>query len=602
MGRARGASGSRAARGSHRTPGSTPSRQSHDSAPTREKTPNADRRLDLHTMIAVGLIAGIVAGVFARTLAFGWLNWDDQQVFVRDAALHAPGLAAWAFTTTLIDHYQPLGWIAWGGLDRLSALTPAAAHALNVVLHVGCAVLVFALARRLGLGGRTATFAALLFAVHPLRVEVVAWASAMPYALALLFALASVLAYLAGMTTTAILCYALSLLARPVALGLPAALLALGWWTAARTGGRLQRATVVRSLAPFFALAVVGAYLEAHARPTATLADIGIPARLTLASTAAFRYLWKSVVPVGLTPLDPLALHPQADLILIAAGTGGLVGITALVWRLRRTHPGALPAWVSFVALLAPAMGFVPSGLQATADRYTYLPAVPLSLFAAALISDALPRLAPTRWVLPAAATAIVGLLAATSIRQSQYWRDSVSLWTRAVQVTPASDVALYNLGSALAEAGRRDEAIARYEDVLRIVPDHDNARRNRDVLRAAALEDAGNSLAAAGRLADAIERYRAAIALDAARTHSQAALGMALVQSGRAAEALPYLREAVRLGTPEPSVANALAFSLVQTGRTTEACDVLLAARARFPSDDDIRRNLDGLAKECGR
>ena len=553
-------------------------------------------------MLIAALPAAAAVLLFARTVSFPWLNWDDQQVFVRNTALHQPGLASWAFTTHLIGHYQPLAWIAWGAIDRLWGLTPTSAHAVNIALHAGCTALVFALARRMGLARAAAALASLLFTVHPLRVEVVAWASAMPYSLALLFALGSALAYIEGRTAVAIACYAVSLLARPVALGLPAALLTVTWWNAARGSRALDVRATVRTLAPFVALAAAAAYLESNARPTATLAEIGIFARLTLASSAPFLYLWKSIVPVRLTPLDPLALQPRADFGLLAACTFGLVAITAIAWRSRRTCPGALAAWVSFITLLAPAMGLVPSGLQATADRYTYLPAVPLSLFAAALAGDERVRIAKSRWTLPLAATVAIGLLAFFSYRQTAYWGNSVALWTRAVEMDPASDVALYNLAAALGESGHRSEAIARYEDVLRLIPEHEDARRNRDLLRAAVFEEAGNDLAAAGRLAEAIDRYRAALALDSARRHSQAALGMALVQSGRAAEALPHLREAVRLGAEEPSVWNALAFSLVQSGRIAEACVVLGAARRRFPQDADVQRNLEGLANECGR
>ena len=267
-----------------------------------------------------------------------------------------------------------------------------------------------------------------------------------------------------------------------------------------------------------------------------------------------------------------------------------------MAWRWRREYPRSFVAWISYLALLVPAVGLVPSGLQATADRYAYLPAVPLSLWIAAAAG------ARTRAVLRAAAAVAVLALAVVSYKQMQYWRDSIALWTRAVDVDPRSDVARYNLASAYAEAGRRDDALAQYDEVLRIVPEHRDARRNRDLLKAAQLEDEANGLAASGKLDAAIERYRQAIALDSARTHSQAALGMALVQRGRTADAIQPLRSAINLGAPEPAVPNALAFSLMTNGRTREACDVLFAARARFPDDADVARNLAQLRSACGK
>jgi Flp pilus assembly protein TadD len=193
-------------------------------------------------------------------------------------------------------------------------------------------------------------------------------------------------------------------------------------------------------------------------------------------------------------------------------------------------------------------------------------------------------------------ASIAIAILGAMSYQCLQDWRSSVALWTRAVAVDPTSAIALYNLASALADEGRRDEASARYDEVLRLVPDHADARKNRDLLRAAAAEDEGNRLAQAGGLDAAIEEYRHAIALDPARTHSQAALGMALVQTGHADQAVPFLREAIRLGTPEPAVSNALAFALMNEGRTREACAVLETARAQFPGDGNVAGNLRRL------
>jgi Flp pilus assembly protein TadD len=541
----------------------------------------------------------IVLCVFLPTVGFDWLNWDDQEIFTRTLELHAGGVVEWAFRTTRIGHYQPLAWLTWATIDRLWGLTPATTHLLNVVVHAACAGLVFSLARRLGCGIAGAMAASLLFAIHPLQAEVVAWASAMPYALASFFALLSVLAFLDpsdgwAMAAAAVVLFATSLLARPIALGLPVALAALA--VERRQPRRflsIRRRTVIVSCA---LLAVGAALLEASARDLPALSEVGPGVRLTLATTAPFRYMWRTVFPVGLTPLDPLALEPRADIPLILVSAIGLAAVCWGVWRWRHRAPGAAVAWVCYLALLAPAMGLVPSGLQATATRYAYLPAIPVAI----LIGAAVTRLRVR--FLPHAVFAMLALLALLTYRQTNYWRDSVALWTRAVEVDPRNDVALYNLAAALADAGRRDEALQRYDDVLRIVPDQTTAKRNRDLLRATGLEEEGNRLAASSRWVEAIDRYQAALSLDPRRTHSRAALGMALVRIGRTSEAVPHLREAIDLGASEPSISNALAFALVQTGRVREACAVLQAARLRFADDDDVRRNLEQLSNECGQ
>ena len=571
----------------------------------------------------VALCAVIILLAFSATVTYPFLNWDDQDVFLRNGAFAAPGFVRWAFTTTYMEHYQPLAWLVWGALAQLSTLTSTAAHALTVGLHAFAAALVFVLARRLGLGEGTAFVGALLFGLHPLRVEVVAWASAMPYALALVFALLSTLAFLdsrthrrhRGLFALSLMLFALSLLARPIALGLPAAFLALDWWVGLRADMHAGTGadTLVRRyeghdavslrawrIVPFIFLAPAAAYVESRARLTATLVEVGVGARLTLASTAPLKYLAKTLVPIDLTPLDPLALAPQTDVTSMILGAAALGAISWAAWRWRHRRPGSTVAWFSYLALLAPAAGLVPSGLQATADRYMYLPAVPVSLWIASAGAEVVRRRRIGQPAAAVAAAALIGALAVLAHQQTRYWSNSIALWTRAVDVDPRSDIALYNLASALSAAGRHTEALEQYDKVLQIVPDHRDARRNRDLIRAATLEDDANRLAAAGRLDAAIDQYRAAIALDSARVHSQAALGMALVQRSRTADAIPHLREAVRLGTPEPAVSNALAFSLFAAGRTRDACEVLEAARVRFPADQDVARNLTQLGREC--
>ncbi len=603
---------------------------------------------------AAAAVAAITFLFFLPVLSFPFLNWDDHEVFVRNEALHAPGVVSWAAATTFMEHYQPLAWIAWAAVDRVVSLTPAAAHAMNVVLHALCAGVVFLLVRRLvddGLayGGRhggppdgehggpakaghykgpakavahggpakaghykgpaeaghyeagvaAAALAALVWAVHPLRVEVVAWASAMPYALSLLLALAAALAWIEGRAWPAAIFAALSLLSRPLLLALPAIFFLL---RRPRNNGERTALAVTATAA------VAAALAESSARLTASLAEFPAGARLTLAATAPWRYLWRTIYPVDLTPLDPLALTPQTSVVAIVLGVGGIAIVSALAWWMHRTWPLVAGAWAVYLMLLVPAMGLVPSGLQATADRYAYAPAVAFSVALVAFMTRALSRVGQAgrvgrvgsgsmgqvgAIVLPVAAVATFGTLA---WRQSGYWRDSVSLWTRAVEVDSRNDVALYNLGSALADAGQPGEAMKSYERVLTIAPNNEAARRNLRLLQAAQFEEEGNWAASKRDLAAAVRSYDVAVRLDPKRTHSHAALGVALVELGQPAAARPHLQAAIDQGVNDPAVPNALAYVLSQAGDDAQAIAILRAARQRFPDDPNIARNLASL------
>ena len=572
---------------------------------------------------AAALVALLTFLTFVPLLGFPFLNWDDQDVFVRNAALRADGAIAWAFTTRFMEHYQPLAWVTWVGVDRALGLTPAAAHGLNVALHAICAALVCLVTWRVTRHGRAeaghyddhgpakaglydasdhgpakaghyvVVLAALVWAVHPLRVEPVAWASAMPYSLALLFALLATLAWLDGWAWTAAILVQLSLFSRPLALALPVVL-----WLMRRPSTTREVVALLMALAG----AALAALAESSARLTATLAEFGAGARLTLAATAPWRYLWRTIWPERLTPLDPLALAPQTDALAIALGAGGVLLVSAAAWRWRQAYPELAGSWASYLLLLVPAMGFVPSGLQATADRYTYMPGVALSVALAAIVGRVGPpshlgRFGAARRVGSAAVGfAVVATLAAVTWRQIDHWRDSVTLWTRAVELDSRNDVALYNLGAALAEAGQRDEAIKRYQQVLAIAPNNEAARRNLRLLQAAQFEEQGNASASRRDLAAAVRSYDVAVRLDPKRTHSQAALGMALVELGRPQQARPYLQAAIDQGVNDPAVPNALAYVLAQAGEDDAAIAILRGARQRFPDDPNIARNLAAL------
>lgn len=574
------------------------------------------RRDDWVTAALVGVVAG---AVFLPAAGFPFLNWDDQDVFTRNDGLRASGVVAWAFGSRYMEHFQPLAWLTWAAVDRVAALTPSHAHLLNVILHALAAGLVTRLIGGLLKGSNgwraaiPAALAALAWAIHPMRVEVVAWASAMPYTLAAVFAIAATIAWADARAWTAATLCAASFLSRPIAFALPVVL-----WMLRRPSSAGDRVALLAA----GGAAAAAALVESSARLTASLSEFGVGPRLELAAAAPWRYLWLTIWPVELTPLHALASAPVTNARVVVAGGVGVAAVSLAAWRFRGRFPLLAGAWAAYLLLLAPAAGLMTSGLQAAADRYAYLPGIAASVALGDLLARAAagvrssvtaaaagqPRARRRHWrrremAAVVGAVTAAGAIAVMGVRtraQTMYWSDSIALWTRAVEIDPGNDVALYNLAAALGEAGRRAEAIERYDQLLGIRPSHREAAANRNRLAAASLEEEANGLASSGQLAAAAERYASALRLDTGRTHSHAALGVALVELERYADARPHLQTAVERGVWDPAVANALAYVLVRSGERERAIDVLRAARDRHPSDPDVARNLALL--EAGR
>ena len=553
--------------------------------------------------LAIVTLAAATTAVFWPVLANGFVNWDDLDVLVDNDALRYSGtaLVSWAFSTTHMNHYQPLSWLVYATLAGADA---ARVHAVSLALHVinvGLLVWLAALVadRRDDGDGHwwAAAAAAAVFAVHPLRVEPMAWASALPYLLSyapLLVAVGCWLQWTRGgrvaLWWVALGAFAVSQLARVTAPLLPLVLVALARADEA-SRARSTRA-LVRAAVPFALLVSPLALIEAGTRDVEALGDIGLSPRLAWTLLNPGLYLWRTVSPAGLSPLDVLPRDPQIDWgvpLLSAMAVMALVAMTRhfTSWRV------VAAVWGSYLLLLLPVLGLTPSGVQATADRYMYGPAMVLTVALAAALRGAS---GGVRRLALAAAGAAAVFLGQAATAQTAYWHDSVSLWSRAVALDGDNDVAIYNLAQALTSAGLPDAAIPQYERLVALIPDHAPGQRALAGLQADKAQRAADQAAQAGGLAQAVAGYDRVLQLDPARLAARTNRGMARIALGDVAQGVSDLEAGVAAGNVDPAVANALAFGWVAMNRGADAIQLLTRTQTQHPNDIGLANNLARL------
>jgi len=522
----------------------------------------------------------------------GFLAWDDVPNLVDNSAYAGFTRAslAWAWTTHFRGPWQPLSWLSYA-LDRaLWGLDAAAFRRTNFLLHALAAALLVLVARRLldaALGARVperartlgALAAGLAFALHPLRVESVVWITERRDVLSGALLIGAWLAYLEEIPAAALALFSGALLAKGTAVALPFFLLAGEVFPFARLSPDPRRwaargaRRVRRRLAPFFALAAAAGLMNLGGFSTGDLAapSVGLAARLALAAHAPGFYLAKTIFPVGLSPYYPLRADWSALAPRLAAYAALAAAATAAAWAARRRAPWAWTAWLAYLAALAPVSGLALNGAQLAADRYSYLPCLPLALAAGGLAAAA-GRRSPR-----AAAAAVAALalgLGALSWRQSGFWRGDVPLWSRAVALAPDGYLPRANLAAALFAAGEEEWALAEYAEVLRLRPDDFGARVNAGVL-----------LEKRGRLDEAEADYRAALAQRPDAPDAAVDLSGLLWRRGDRAGALALI-QAVAARAPGFAPARFdCGIMLLALGRREEGRAQLRAALALDPS-----------------
>jgi tetratricopeptide (TPR) repeat protein len=550
-------------------------------------------RISRRESIAI-VVALLAFFAFLPALRNGFV-WDDELNFLGNPYYRGLGWAQlrWMFTTAYLGPYQPLSWLS-SGLDFvLWGMSPIGYHAGNLLLHAANAVLVYFLALRLlplaapgDVGERkTGLFlcagaAALLFAVHPLRVEAVAWATERRSALAGFFYLSAIWCYLEADLNRGVAAglFLLSLLSKGIGVALPITLLALDVYPLRRLPADMRRwfepepKAVLREKAPFFLLAVVFGVVEivAYSRfPVAGPEAYSPVLRAARACYALVFYALKTVAPFRLSP--SYGLPTELALLVCAAA---VLSVTWGLYRARERWPFGLPVWAHYVATLLPVLGLFKFGEHLVADRYSYLACVAWPILAAGGLWSLGRREAASerrvfRGALAATAVVLIGL-GLLSWMQAGIWRSSVSLWRHALVSEPDSAFvrkqlgnSYYNLGNAFLQRGRSREAWRLYYEAARLDPANAMTRNNLGIL-----------LLRNGAPGEAAARFREALVLDPGLAIAHNGLGLALVNKGDLKEGAASFCRALRLNPALAGVEANLRAVLAKNPRLSKGLD----------------------------
>lgn len=541
--------------------------------------------------LAPPALLALVALAFWPILGNGFVNWDDQATIVQNPHLKHFGLdfILWSLRTSHYGHFQPLAWLSYAAEHLFFGLNPSGYHAVSLIQHSVAVLLFFRLILFL-LGERkdsvvAAGIAAALWAVHPQRVEAVAWATERREMLSTIFLLLSANLYVRAVKDNedhpslgaSLISFVLAGLSKVTVFTFPVLLLVLDMSVLRRR--QPLRALLAEKRAFILVAAVVlalGLRAQSLASSSLDLARYGALRRLQDVLFSPGYYLLTCLWPLELSPLviaDPVL----APLHFAVPATATILVVIAL-WIGARRAPGARAFAAAFGVLMIPVAGFFRSGPQTAADRFFGWPALVVSVAVAFFLAG------KSRRVLAVVSVAVLALIPVTR-GQCRVWQDSVSLWTRALAVGPSNPLSWRNAIAAHAEAGDAEGAAELRAGFERLYPDE-------PVL----LVLKGDSAYKAGRYEDAAQLYGRAAAEDPWLQDALVNQGATLGRLGRYAEALPPLAEAVTRFPGQSRAWHNLGLVLAGLGRPQDAERALLQALELDPQRRDSAAALDRL------
>ena len=568
-------------------------------------TPSTDRSGGLMVVLSLAL-AALVFAAFQPAMDNDFVGYDDTD-YVTSNFMVQRGLSwesvRWAFTSTDAANWHPLTWLSHMLDVQLFGLNPTGHHLTSVLLHCLSTVLLFLALRTMTGAMWCSLIVAVLFGLHPLRAESVAWVAERKDALSTVFWFLTILVYahyVQSIATNknrrwilyglALLCFTLGLMAKPMLVTLPFVLLLLDFWPLRRFDQRRFPALVLEKT-PFlflsFASCVITFFVQRKAGAVNEVMSLGY--RLNNVVVSFARYLGKTFWPIDLAFFYP---HPQQwPIALVAGAVLLLAAFSVLAFQLRQRQPSLLVGWCWFLGTLVPVIGLVQVGQQSIADRYTYIPSVGI-LIALVWGMGALAahrRQLARSFAIAAGVAALVCLVLAR--QQTRVWKNTESLCRHAIAVVPNNYLAHDMLGAVLEKRGDHAAAMREHLRALEINPNYADAHNN-----------LGVGLQHQGKLAEAVEHYQRALHLRPRYAEAHYNLAVALESAGQFGNAATEYSRAIAKRRNYADAHYNLGLLYGRLGRLDQAVAEFRAALTINPQLADAHNNMGVTLDRLGQ
>jgi protein O-mannosyl-transferase len=600
---------SRATKKSKNVPGSLSPARSKEDASAKSNTrfarhgepsrvaPAATKPALFDLAIWLGLALSTWA-VYSQVGGFDFINYDDP-VYVYQNSHVQGGLTLasvkWAFTSVVDGNWIPVTLLAHIFDARLFGMQSGKHHLVNVLFHALSAVLLYASLRRATGARSLSAFVAFVFALHPLHVGSVAWISERKDVLSTFFWILALYAYVRyterpslGRYLAVAAPFCLGLMSKPMLVTFPFTLWLLDLWPLRRA----QWPRTIGEKVPLIALSAGASVVTYLVQGSAGfLSAIPLATRIENVFISYLTYIGQMFWPSRFAVYYPYP--PSIPAWQAAAAFAVVLAVSVFAIRTWRTLPYLAVGWFWYLGTLVPVIGFVQVGSQAHADRYMYIPMVGLSVLVAWGAADIAAKWPRTKPTLAVAAVAACATCLALAWREATYWRNSETLFERALEVTRYNSVAENNLGMHFMTLQRNADAIAHFEAALRISPDYPDAHNNLGFVLSQIPD----------RLPDAVKQYEATLRLKPDSTEAHNGLGAALVRRGDCAAAIPHFEAALHFKPDQADATYNLGTCQMAVKNYAAAIPYFEAAIRTQPSFAEAHFSLAGcLAKIPGR